>query len=83
MTDDLPPARPPGLPPRRSGCLTALMVVAGLIMLLPGLCSILFGFSSLASSGPEPILMTLVLLGLGVGFLGFWLLWSAASGPRP
>ena len=40
------------------------MVIAGLIMLLPGLCAIIFGVGSLTGSSMEPIVMFLVLLGL-------------------
>jgi hypothetical protein len=37
---DSPP--PPGPPPERSGCATAFMLVAGIILLVPGvLCAIL------------------------------------------
>jgi hypothetical protein len=33
---------PPPAPPRqRSGCLTAFLVVSGLILLLPGLCTVI------------------------------------------
>lgn len=46
-----PPAAsppPPGPPPERSGCATAFMLVAGIILLVPGvLCAILLsGFKS-------------------------------------
>ena len=76
-----PPPPPPQLPPaQRSGCLTALMVIAGLIMLLPGLCAIIFGVGSLTNSSVEPIVMVLVLLGLFVGFLGIMLIRAAVGG---
>jgi hypothetical protein len=57
------------------------MVVAGLIMLLPGLCAIIFGVGSLTNSSIESIVMVLVLLGLFVGFLGILLIRAAAKGP--
>ena len=38
-----PPAVPPQIQQPRSGCLTALMAIAGIFMLLPGLCALLFG----------------------------------------
>jgi hypothetical protein len=76
--ESLPPPPPPA---QRSGCLTALMVVAGLIMLLPGLCAVIFGVGSLTNSSIEPILMVLVLLGLFVGFLGIMLIRAAVKGP--
>ena len=77
------PPPPPRLPPpaQRDGCLTALMVVAGLIMLLPGLCAIIFGVGSLTNSSIEPIVMVLVLFGLFVGFLGILLIRAAVRGP--
>lgn len=78
------PPPPPQLPPpaQRNGCLTALMVVAGLIMLLPGLCAIIFGVGSLTGSSIDPIVTVLVLLGLFVGFLGIMLIRAAVKGPR-
>ena len=81
---ETPPPAPPQPPPpaQRSGCLTALMVIAGLIMLLPGLCAIIFGVGSLTNSSVEPIVMVLVLLGLFVGFLGILLIRAAVKGPR-
>ena len=81
---EAPPPAPPRPPPpaQRSGCLTALMVIAGLIMLLPGLCAIIFGVGSLTNSSVEPIVMVLVLLGLFVGFLGILLIRAAVKGPR-
>ena len=78
MSDTPPP--PP--PPQRHGCLTAIMVVGGLIMLLPGLCAIIFGVGSLTNSSIEPIVMVLVVLGLLVGFLGIMLIRAAVRGPR-
>jgi len=72
---------PPPPPAQRNGCLTAIMVVAGLIMLLPGLCAIIFGVGSLTNSSMEPIVMVLVLLGLFVGFLGILLIRAAVKGP--
>jgi hypothetical protein len=80
---ETPPPAPPQLPPpaQRSGCLTALMAIAGLIMLLPGLCAIIFGVGSLTNSSMEPIVMVLVVLGLFVGFLGIMLIRAAVRGP--
>ena len=79
-----PPPAPPQLPPpaQRNGCLTAIMVIAGLIMLLPGLCAIIFGVGSLTGSSMDPIVTVLVLLGLFVGFLGIMLIRAAVKGPR-
>jgi hypothetical protein len=38
-----PPAPPPPPSAESSGCLTALMVIFGIILLLPGLCFLQFG----------------------------------------
>lgn len=46
------PASTEGPPPsQRSGCLTAFMVITGLVLLLPGLCSLVFGGLLLAEGG--------------------------------
>jgi hypothetical protein len=66
------PERPPALlpdespippPPQRSGCLTAFMVVAGLFLLLPGLCFLQFGGANAAGGiGAAFILVALTLI---------------------
>jgi hypothetical protein len=79
---------PPPVPPvprplaQRSGCLTAIMIVAGLIMLLPGLCAVIFGVGALTDSSFDQTLAVLVLLGLFVGFLGVMLIRAGIKGPR-
>jgi hypothetical protein len=80
VSDIHPP--PPRLPPpaQRNGCLTAIMVVAGLIMLLPGLCAIFFGVASLRGFSMEPLVMQLVVLGLLIGGFGIVLLRLAIKG---
>lgn len=84
MSDASPPAPPEGprqpLTPPRGGFATALMVLFGLILLLPGLCAILFG----ALSWPtfEPAILSLILLGLLVGFAGVMLIRAAIKGRR-
>jgi drug/metabolite transporter (DMT)-like permease len=85
MSDDnVPPAPdgwpPPPLPPQRHGCLTAFMVVFGLILLLPGLCALLFAFGTANELKADPTLLSLILLGLLVGFAGAMLIWFAIKG---
>jgi hypothetical protein len=84
LTMSTSPESPPPPPPpaQRHGCLTAILVIAGLIMLLPGLCAIIFGVGSLTNSSIEPIVMVLVLIGLLVGFFGILLIRAAVKGPR-
>jgi hypothetical protein len=92
MSETDPPPVPPPLPqmpdepyqppppPPRSGCITAFMVLFGLILLLPGLCAILFGVGTLSSSHIEPGILVLVLLGLLIGFVGVMLILAAIKG---
>jgi len=68
-------------PPPRSGWITALMVVAGIILLLPGLCAAAVGVASIN----DPIVATflpLILVCLLIGFGGIMLLRAAFRG-RP
>ena len=82
-----PPAQPPELPstpPRpRNGFLTAFMVLAGVILLIPGLCALGFGASGLFSAEHYESGMTpFILIGLLVGFGGIMLIRAAIKGPR-
>ena len=82
-----PPDRPlerASAPPRpRNGFLTAFMVLAGLIMLVPGLCALGFGASGLFSSEHyESGLTPFILVGLLVGFGGIMLIRAAIRGRR-
>ena len=83
-TPDLPPAPPPLTTPQppRSGCLTAFMVLVGIVLLLPGLCAVIFGVGSMGSSHLDPMVSLLVLLGLLVGVAGVLLIRAAIRGPR-
>ncbi len=79
-----PPAMPPASPPPpRGGCLTAFMVIVGIILLLPGLCAIIFGVGNLTSSHPDPVVTSLVGLGLLIGAGGVALIWAATRSLRP
>ena len=76
----LPRSAPPPQP--RHGCLTALMVLAGIVMLLPGLCAVIVGGLSLGESQLDSSIISLVLLGLVVGVGGILLIRAAIRGPR-
>ncbi|MBR0824977.1 hypothetical protein JQ596_05480 [Bradyrhizobium manausense] len=85
MSDTPPPVLPPVPTPdrARSGCLTALMVIFGIIMLLPGLCALLFGGMSVFEGGRiDTDIAPLVFLGLVVGAVGVALIWAAIRGRR-
>jgi hypothetical protein len=71
---------PPALP--RSGWVTALMALAGIILLLPGVCALIFGAMSLSSPSSAAGIMPFVTVGLLVGFGGLMLLVSAIRGPQ-
>jgi hypothetical protein len=84
---DAPPPAPPGPPPappnQRSGCLTALMAISGIILLLPGACALLFGGISISDRGRiDSDVAPLVFLGLVVGLGGVALIWAAIKGRR-
>ncbi|WP_439372279.1 hypothetical protein ACRQ5Q_01515 [Bradyrhizobium sp. PMVTL-01] len=77
----LPPVRTPG--DARSGCLTALMATAGVILLLPGLCALLVGGASVIDDGKiDSDIAPLVFLGLVVGIGGVVLIWAAIKGGK-
>ena len=81
MADSDRPTSPPPLPPRppqqRDGCLTALMIVIGIILLLPGLCSLFFIFGGLVKSSGDVQFVASMLL---VGALGVAFIWRAIRG---
>jgi len=66
-------------PPQRSGCLTALMIVIGIILLLPGLCSLFFIFGGLIKTAEDMQFAAILLL---LGALGVGLLWWVIRGSR-
>jgi hypothetical protein len=74
-----PPDLGAPLPPRH-GCLTGLMVLVGIVLLLPGLCALLFGVGSISNGHFEPGLMPFVVAGLVVGAIGVLLIWAAIRG---
>jgi drug/metabolite transporter (DMT)-like permease len=85
MSDIRPPYdddRSPLPLPRRHGCLTAIMVIVGIILLLPGLCALIFAANVQGTSSMEPGILGLVLLCLMVGVLGVFLIWRAIRAPR-
>jgi hypothetical protein len=71
---------PPGTTPpnQRHGCLTAFMFVAGIILMLPGLCAIIVG----ANSRPDASLALVIFICVAIGLGGLALVISAARGRR-
>jgi drug/metabolite transporter (DMT)-like permease len=77
-----PPDAPTPPPHERNGCMTALAIGAGLVMLLPGLCALI-----LAGIDPKEMardanwaLLLLTLMAIGAG--GVALIWWAIKRPR-
>jgi hypothetical protein len=66
MSDTDDPSRWPPVPPppSRSGCLTAFMVIAGIVLLLPGLCTLIIGAGQLSSPDIAPIATITFSIGL-------------------
>ena len=85
MSESLPPEIPPVLsarppPEQRSGCLTAILIVIGIILLLPGLCSLIFVFGGLFKSA-EDVWFVAGLMAVGV--IGVAVIWWAARRRGP
>ena len=80
MSQDLTP--PPSPPPPRDGCLTALMIGAGIVLLLPGLCAVLIiGFDPRhALTDPTTLSACLGFFAIAAG--GVALIWAAVRRPR-
>jgi hypothetical protein len=70
-----PAAPPDDIPPPRHGCLTALMVLVGIVLLLPGLCTLYFHF---AENTPfSPLFVVIALSTFILGFGGIIMIWLA------
>ncbi|TQF38549.1 hypothetical protein UNPF46_16665 [Bradyrhizobium sp. UNPF46] len=69
----------PSPPPSRSGCVTALMVMFGVILLLPGICALIF----VADSSPhlDNRFIPILALTLLVAFAGVMLIRAARKKP--
>ena len=81
---DSPPLPPPTeAPPPRNGCLTAVMVLVGMVLLLPGLCAAIFGVGSLIDIQHYDSMFTVpILFDLLVGFGGIMLIRAAIRRSR-
>jgi len=58
------------------------MVVVGVVLLLPGLCALVFGAGSLFSSSYDSGFTLFILFGLLVGFGGVMMIRAAPRGQR-
>jgi hypothetical protein len=88
MSDSIPPPNPHDpasrpTPPTsaRSGCLTAFLILAGIVLLLPGLCAIAlvaFDWKSALSGSTLPA----VLIFLAISAGGIIMIREGVRGPR-
>jgi len=63
-------ATPGGPNPRRNPLVTVLLILVGIILLLPGLCSVIFSVAMLSDSGNlggDPGILSLMIFCLLVG----------------
>jgi hypothetical protein len=58
------------------------MVIVGIILLLPGLCALIFGAVSLSEPRSIGGILPFVMIGLMVGLFGVVLIWAAIRGRR-
>ena len=78
-----PPERDRSAPPLsgRSGCLTAFLILAGIVLLLPGLCAIAmlaFDWKSAMSSSTLPVVVMFLVIAAG----GIIMIREGVRGPR-
>jgi uncharacterized membrane protein HdeD (DUF308 family) len=59
------------------------MVIVGIILLLPGLCALIFAGAALTERRLPSDIMPLIVMGLLAGFVGVMLIRAAIRGPRP
>ena len=79
MTDSPPPHPRPPLPPRQggSGCAAALMILAGILLLLPGLCALVFVGYDPKDMLTNPAWLLLVLMCMAIAAGGVALIRAA------
>jgi hypothetical protein len=70
QTPPPPPSRPPT---QRNGCLTALMILAGSVLLLPGICALMIaGLDSSVLTDATTVVVGLIFLAIsacGIGLI--------------
>ena len=75
-TDNPPPGATPeppkisasgAAPPQRNGCLTAFMVLVGVVLLLPGVCTLAFLGGGPSASDPTMSLIALITFLIALG----------------
>ena len=82
LTPEPQPVPRPVAPGRRSVWVTALMIVVGVILLLPGLCAVIFGGMALTEPRFDSGYVPFILFGVAVGIGGVFLIRAAIRRPR-
>jgi hypothetical protein len=83
MTEPPPsPAPPPPSPAQRNGCLTALLIAVGAVMLLPGICGVIIAGLDPHELIVDPTTLFAVLGLIVIGVGGILLIWFAVRQPR-
>ena len=78
-----PPPIPPPPPAQQNGCLTGFLILVGCILLLPGLCALLFGGIALTDLRHlDSSVVSFIVVGLLAGALGVVIIRAATRGPR-
>ena len=67
-----PPSSPPPPANQRSGCLTAFLILLGLIMLLPGVCGIIIVSTDMKAITRDGRVLSLLAFG-ACGIVVIWL----------
>jgi hypothetical protein len=76
------PDPPPPPLQQRSGCATAVMVIFGIILLLPGLCALLFGAVAISGRSFPSDFLGFIVMGMLSGCVGVILIRLAIRGRR-
>ena len=79
-----PSALPPSPPPRpeRSGCLTLLMIGAGILLLLPGVCAVIIFADSPKDALNDRTTLMACLAFFAISAGGIALIWAAVRRAR-
>jgi hypothetical protein len=76
------PDPPPPPLQQRSGCATAVMVIFGIILLLPGLCALLFGAVAISGRSFPSDFLGFIVMDMLSGCVGVILIRLAIRGRR-
>jgi uncharacterized membrane protein len=81
MSQPSAPSPSPAPPPARNGCLTALLILVGLILLVPGVCGIILVSYDMRELAKDQTAMLIAVGLLALGACGVVVIWLAVR-PR-